>query len=84
MQALCETDCGNLGSAEPFGSRRRPMSTLLLWNLSTFELPGGIEDGMSGRGRKSPSCPAGVVAAVGTIRGASELGGWNITKPDYP
>src|SRR6516225_6196788 len=31
-------------------------------------------------GRKSPSCPAAVVAAVGTIRGASKLGGRNITK----
>jgi len=31
-------------------------------------------------GRKSPSCPAAVFAAVGTIRGASKLGGRNITK----
>jgi hypothetical protein len=35
-------------------------------------------------GRRSPSCPAGVVAAVGTIRGASELGGRNITKYLHP
>src|SRR5262245_8408413 len=31
-------------------------------------------------GRKSPSCPAAVLAAVGTIRGASKLGGRNIMK----
>jgi hypothetical protein len=31
-------------------------------------------------GRKSPSCPAAEIAAVGTIRGASKLGGRNITK----
>src|SRR6516164_1745412 len=31
-------------------------------------------------GRKSPGCPAGVFAAVGTIWGASKLGGRNITK----
>src|SRR5215468_616030 len=31
-------------------------------------------------GCKSPSCPAVGVAAVGTIRGASKLGGRNITE----
>ena len=31
-------------------------------------------------GRKSPGCPAGVFAAVGTIWGVSKLGGRNITK----
>src|SRR5215831_12330741 len=31
-------------------------------------------------GRKSPGCPAVVFAAVGTIWGASKLGGRNITK----
>jgi len=31
-------------------------------------------------GRKSPSCPAAVLAAVGTIWGASKLGGRNITE----
>ena len=31
-------------------------------------------------GRRSPGCPAGVFAAVGTIWGASKLGGRNITK----
>src|SRR5262245_40388931 len=30
--------------------------------------------------RRSPSCPAAVLAAVGTIRGASKLGGRNITE----
>src|SRR5262245_42826617 len=31
-------------------------------------------------GRKSPGCPAGVFAAVGTIWGESKVGGRNITK----
>jgi hypothetical protein len=31
-------------------------------------------------GRRSPSCPAEVIAAVGTTWGASKLGGRNITK----
>src|SRR5215471_11363005 len=31
-------------------------------------------------GRRSPGCPAAVLAAVGTIWGASKLGGRNITK----
>ena len=31
-------------------------------------------------GRRSPSCPAAVIAAAGTTRGASKLGGRNITK----
>jgi hypothetical protein len=31
-------------------------------------------------GRRSPGCPAGAFAAVGTIWGASKLGGRNITK----
>ena len=30
--------------------------------------------------RRSPSCPAAILAAVGTIRGASKLGGRNITE----
>src|SRR5262249_17795020 len=35
-------------------------------------------------GCRSPSCPAAVFAAVGTIRGASKLGGRNITKYLHP
>ena len=35
-------------------------------------------------GRRSPSCPAAVIAAVGTTRGASKLGGRNITKYLHP
>src|SRR6516162_8810520 len=35
-------------------------------------------------GRKSPGCPAAVLAAVGTIWGASKLGGRNITKYLHP
>jgi hypothetical protein len=41
--------CRINGSAELLRSRRRPMSTSLLWNLSIVELPGVIEDGMLGR-----------------------------------
>ena len=35
-------------------------------------------------GRRSPGCPAAVLAAVGTIWGASKLGGRNITKYLHP
>jgi hypothetical protein len=35
-------------------------------------------------GRRSPGCPAEVVAAVGTTWGASKLGGRNITKYLHP
>ena len=35
-------------------------------------------------GRRSPGCPAGVFAAVGTTWGASKLGGRNITKYLHP
>jgi hypothetical protein len=35
-------------------------------------------------GRRSPSCPAAVFVAVGTTRGASKLGGRNITKYLHP
>src|SRR6516162_659991 len=35
-------------------------------------------------GRKSPGCPAAVFAAVGTIWGASKLGGRNIKEYLHP
>src|SRR5262249_16659707 len=35
-------------------------------------------------GCRSPSCPAAVFAAVGTTRGASKLGGRNITEYLHP
>ena len=44
-----ETDRGIVGSAEPLRSRRRPVSTPQDWTHAMFELPGVIEDGMSGR-----------------------------------
>ena len=44
-----ETDCGNIGSAEPFGPWRRPMSTSEFWTETMIELPGVREGGMSGR-----------------------------------
>ena len=46
------------GSAGPLRFRRRPMSTSLLWNLSMFELPGVIEDGMPGRNVQRKPGPA--------------------------
>src|SRR5262245_66690026 len=44
-----ETDCGNIGSAEPLTLWRRPTSTSLFWNLRMSELLGVLGDGMSGR-----------------------------------
>ena len=35
-------------------------------------------------GRRSPSCPAAVIAAVGTTRGVSKLGGRNIMEYLHP
>src|SRR5260370_4264643 len=42
-------NCGQIGSAEPFGPWRRPMSTSVFWTETTIELPGVRERGMSGR-----------------------------------
>jgi hypothetical protein len=97
MLAPCEADCGSLGSAEPFGSRRRPMSTLLPWNLSTFELPGDIEDGMSGRNeqqkpgtargspRRSRTAKASRISRFAVkSRCAREWGGWGRLSDDGP
>jgi hypothetical protein len=69
--------------------RRRPMSTLLRWNLSTVELPGVLGDGMSGRNvqrktgtargwpRRSRTAEASHInrSAV-KLRCAREWGGW--------
>ena len=53
-------DCGDIGSAEPLNPRRRPMSTSLLWNLSTLELSGVLGDGMSERnGQRKPGTTRG-------------------------
>ena len=97
MQAPRETDCGILGSAEPLRSRRRPMSTSLLWNLSMFELPGVIEDGMSGRNvqrkpgtargspRRSRTAKASRISRRAVkSRCACEWGGWGRLSDDGP
>src|SRR5262249_26957398 len=44
-----ETDCGIIGSAEPFGPWRRSMSTSVFWIETMIELPEVREGGMSGR-----------------------------------
>jgi hypothetical protein len=97
MLAPYETDCGSLGSAESLGSRRRPMSTLLLWNLSTLELPGDIEDGMSGRNeQQKPGTARGSPRRSRTAKAAHisrramkldcarEWGGWGRLSDDRP
>src|SRR5262249_61221672 len=47
-----ETDCGNIGSAEPFGPWRRPMSTSLFWTEMMIELHEVKVYGMSGRNKQ--------------------------------
>ena len=97
MRAPRETDCGILGSAEPLRSRRRPMSTSLLWNLSMSELPGVIEDGMPGRNvqrkpgtargspRRSRTAKASRISRCAVkSRCACERGGWGRLSDDGP
>jgi hypothetical protein len=92
-----ETDCGINGSAEPLRSRRRPMTTWLLWNLSMSELPGVIEDGMSGRNvqrkpgtargspRRSRTAKASRISRRAVkSRCACERGGWGRLSVDGP
>ncbi len=84
-----ETDCGIVGSAEPLRSRRRPVSTSQDWTHAMFELPGVIEDGMSGRNgqrklgtargspRRSRTAKASRISrATVKSRCAREWGGW--------
>src|SRR5215831_12408954 len=97
IRAPRETDCGINGSAEPLRSRRRPMSTSLLWNLSTYELPVVIEDGMSGRsGQQKPGTARGSPRRSRTAKAsrisrravksrcAREWGGWGRLSDDGP
>ena len=97
MRAPREADCGSLGSAEPLRSRRRPMSTSLLWNLSMIELPGVREDGMSGRNvqrkpgtargspRRSRTAKASRISRRAVkSRCACERGGWGRLSDDGP
>jgi hypothetical protein len=92
-----EADCGSVGSAEPLSSRRRPMSTSLHWNLSMFELPGVVEDGMPGRnGQRKPGTARGsprrsrtakasrISRTAAKSRCACERGGWGRLSDDGP
>jgi len=87
--------CGSVGSAEPLAHWRRPMSTSLLWNLSTFELPGVLGDGMSGRNgqrktgtargwpRRSRTAEASHISRCAVkLRCAREQGGWGRLSDD--
>src|SRR3954466_8818045 len=59
-----ETDCGSVGSAEPFRSRRRPCRHRVNWTHAMSELLRVREDGMSGRnGSESPEPLAGRLGA---------------------
>ena len=92
-----ETDCGNFGSAEPFGPWRRPMSTSVHWTETTVELPGVREGGMSGwneqrkpgttRGspRRSRTAKASRISRRAVkSRCACEWDGWGRLSEDGP
>src|SRR5499426_840701 len=70
---------GAADKAENLAGCKSPYRQLLVFGRLAY--PGRAAATKHERpGRKSPSCPAEVFAAVGTIRGASKLGGRNITK----
>ena len=58
---------------------KSPYRQLPVVGRLAYPMPGEVTNRVL-LGRKSPGCPAGVFAAVGTIWGASKLGGRNITK----
>jgi hypothetical protein len=73
----------------------KAMSTSLLWNLSTFELPGVAGDGMSGRnGQRKPGTARGwprrsrtaeashISRRAVKLRCARERGGWGRVSDD--
>src|SRR5215831_19014590 len=89
-----ETDCGNFGSAETLLLRRRPMSTSLP-GTDDVELPGVVEDGMSGKNgqrkpgtsRGSPRCSRTAKAPhinrrAAKLRCACERDGWGRLSDD--
>ena len=92
-----ETDCGNIGSAEPFGPWRRPMSTSVHWTETTIELSGVREGGMSGRNeqrkpgttrgspRRSRTAKASRISRRAVkSRCACEWDGWGRLSDDGP
>jgi hypothetical protein len=87
----------DFGSAEPLKTRRRPMSTSMLWNLSVIELPGVREDGMPGRNvqrkpgtargspRRSRTAKASRISRQAVkSRCARERDGWGRLSDDGP
>src|SRR5712692_2416887 len=97
IRAPRETDCGIIGSAEPFGPWRRPMSTSMFWTETTIELPGVREGGMSGRNeqrkpgttrgspRRSRTAKASRISRHAVkSRCAREWDGWGRLSDDGP
>ena len=92
-----ETDCGIIGSAEPFGPWRRPMSTSVFWTETMIELPEVREGGMSGRNeqrkpgttrgspRRSRTAKASRISRHAVkSRCAHEWDGWGRLSDDGP
>jgi hypothetical protein len=95
--ALREADCRIVGRAEPLITWRRPMSEPHVWNKAVANLPGVVEDGMSGRkGSESVEALEGRLGAVCTAKAsgisrkavksgcAREWGGWGRLSVDGP
>ena len=79
VRASASDGKGAADKAESLAGCKSPYRQLPVFGRLAY--PGRAEATKHDRlGRKSPSCPAAVFAAVGTIRGASKLGGRNITK----
>jgi hypothetical protein len=91
-----ETDCGDIGNAEPVIPRRRPMSTPLS-GTGRCRFPGVLEDGMSGQNvqrkpgttrgspRRSRTAKASRISRNATkSRCACEWGGWGRLSVDGP
>src|SRR5262249_4784203 len=92
-----ETDCGIIGSAEPFGPWRRPMSTSVFWTETMIELPEVREGGMSGRNeqrkpgtargspmRSSTAKASRISRHAAKSRCACERDGWGRLSDDGP
>ena len=84
-QGYTGTESGNAETAKPRPkvaravSLSRPYRQLPVFGRLAYPMRGEATNRVL-LGRKSPGCPAAVFAAVGTIWGASKLGGRNITK----
>jgi hypothetical protein len=91
-----ETDCGDIGNAEPLISRRRRCQRCCL-ELSMLKSPGSVEDGMPGRNeQRKPGTTRGSPRALPHSEGiaykryatksrcAREWGGWGRLSDDGP